>query len=226
MVDIVISPNGYVFVTDCEFYHCSPPELLEKLCDRIATATGAGYQGLQIEAQGAITFGIPLFTKQLLDMLAARGYTRRLDIVTQGARVGGRSYNASKAARLRDCAGYIDHGLIRFAGTRTVNKQTREQFFRAIPNSNIAKLTESILKFDGSSGADAVDALTQWILHNRGRIKKPEDAKPTVQDTPRKLTMGERMGRLLAEQMDALFNAEPPSVGAEEDEFMAKRGVA
>ena len=189
-VDISMTVNGYVFVTDCWFYHVPIGGVIEMIRDRIIDAgLEPGYYGVHWEAQGGVKVGMPTVIAEVQRQLSERGYDpRRLQWLTTGTMVGGAIQHRSKIIRLKNCAGFIDNGLVRFAGMRLRNSKTGETYTGPLRASNMERLVKHIMEFDGIHNTDCVDALTQWLLYNRGRIhsldapaqrEAPVEAKPT-----------------------------------------------
>jgi hypothetical protein len=87
------------------------------------------------------------------------------------------------------------------------------------------KLTQAILTFDGRRAADAVDALTQWVLKNKYRLKTPEEVhayKP--QAVQRKPTQTSGLTAAFRAELERVLNPDP--TGSERDrevEYFARR---
>uniref|UniRef100_A0A6H1ZGY0 Putative terminase n=1 Tax=viral metagenome TaxID=1070528 RepID=A0A6H1ZGY0_9ZZZZ len=226
VVEIAISPAGYVFVTDCWLYRTNITEVITRLGDLVLARMDVPYEGVHWEAQGGIKVGMPAVLSEFRRYLTERGYdAESLKLVTTGTRVGGEVRNRSKIVRLKNCASLIEHGLVRFAGVRTENRlmpmgHPRRFYYDARPNSSIGRLVQNIKDFDGVHSTDAVDALTQWILHNQGRIRNPfapaAEAAPTLEE-PTGLTA------LFRQQLKLLEKTEKPTAGAEENRFLYGR---
>ena len=246
IVEIAISPKGYVFVTNCWFLHVVIKEVIDEIAMLVRRAAPWNYTGLHWEAAGAIRVGLPavieLLLRQLREGDSSKGIepyanTDGLQIVTTGARVGGFTQNAGKIMRLKACAGFLESGLIRFSGHQRINhtmptSHPRRRYCDVRPGTTIADLANHILHFDPTRNTDAVDALIQWVLYNRARIRNPQLGQPYIppaDNTPK--TPNRRMALSMDRQIQEIrrLAGEGRSSGEEEQEFyaaMTERDVA
>ena len=176
IVEIVITANGYVLVPNVWFVHETMDKVLEKVADIIGGSPPGTYTGMHWEAAGAVKVHETASMMLLRQFLTARGVdVSRIQIVTSGAAIGGHGQNRSKIVRLKECAGFIAHKMVRFAGRRVKQRQDKiiETVVTGGANAGVDKLCDQLRDFDGNHGTDAVDALTQWLLTNRDRIRDP-----------------------------------------------------
>ena len=225
IVEVVLTGNGYAFVPRCWFYHCPIGEVIDRITELIFNASPPGFTGMHWEAQGGVKVGIPAVITMIQRNLADRGYTQPLATVMTGTTVGGARRNQSKTIRLKNCSGYLERGLVRFAGMRYENHKmpvSHPGRFYLGPQrgTELADLGEHILNFDPTRNTDGVDALTQWILHNQNRIRNPfaDKLEEPVADHPKT-----EAGRLLANRLAAIIaEAEDgDSPFTEEEEFLS-----
>ncbi|HUT60410.1 MAG TPA: hypothetical protein VNA25_21405, partial [Phycisphaerae bacterium] len=91
-----------------------------------------------------------------------------------GTRIGTLTMNRSKMRRLIEASPYINSGIVRFAGYRfhggDIQAGASNTSVTYIPGSKIERLRTQILSFDSSNKADAIDAVSQWILVNKDRL--------------------------------------------------------
>jgi len=244
--EIAMSPKGYVFLTNCWLFHASIKEVIDEIAMLVRRAIPWRYTGLHWESIGAVKVGMPAVIELLLRALRegdpARGIApypnvEALKIITTGAKVGGFGQNVGKTIRLKACAGFLESGLVRLSGCARVNhtmppNHPQRVYWDAMPGTPVAELADRILQFDPRRNTDGVDALTQWILHNRHRIRNP--SLPEICDmTPvaKPLKPRQRMAVALDKQIAAIrkLAAEGESSGEEEAEFyaaMSERDVA
>ena len=224
IVDFVITPRGYVFVPSCLSLHGTTVEVVEAIVERIASAPPPGYHGMHFEAAGGVKVGLSMTVEGILRRLTDRGYPAdRLKIVSTGANpMGGR--NVGKLTRVKQASGFLEHGLVRFAGIRRFHRDIGGKMTAILcaePNSPIAKLTDNLKDFDGVHNSDAIDALTQWIIVNRFRIHDPgqDRGDPVViKPTP----IQDAAGRAFAAGVDQLIKemTEGQNPNEEEAAFM------
>lgn len=221
------NPYGseYAFITDCWIFHDPPGAVRDWIIERIVSEFQAGvpYKNLVIEAQGGIKGMVSLWVVTITEELQKRNCPVP-NIVTPGTRVGGTRQNRGKLARLVECAGYLEGGIVRFAGRRIFDRVKNNDILQTIPGSNIDKLTSNILSFDGTNCSDAVDAVTQWILHFRSRMANPNTPLPTRKKMEKQTDV---LTSLLAQQMERMKRIAQQRCGvrSEEQEFLKGRMV-
>jgi len=228
IVECVIYSNGYAFIPDCWFLHCPIGEVVDWVVDRVVHAGKAGqpYHGLHWEVQGGVKVFYSMLLSELRGRLKEKDYQHPLTIIDTGTRVGGASQNRGKTMRLKACSGYLDYGRVKFAGIAVKKPpdryhKTARIVYEARRGSNIAKLADYILNFDGTRGTDAVDALTQWILYNQGRIKAIRERSRNA-PAPAKSGDGKQvsmLAHLMREQLTKMFEATDDGDEAADEEF-------
>ena len=230
IVEIALSPRGYVFITDAWLMHYSIGEIIERIRDMVLARQGRNpYRGLHWEAQGGVKVGLPAVITDLQRQLRDAGYpVDDLQIVFTGTSVGGATWqHRSKVVRLKNCSGYLDHGLVRFAGLARIDNRMpkdhpRRTFYDVVPGSRIETLANNVLHFD-QTRADGVDALTQFILNNQHRIRdwRP-DARAGGEQRP--APRQDPMQALFLKQLDAA--GRPPDNDDEAAFYDKFRGAA
>ena len=232
VVEFIITPRGYVFVPNVWFMHCTITEVTERICKIVLNAPDRGYTGIQWETAGAVKVGFSAVILNLQRMLKEKGYPiQSLEMLTTNTMVGGARQNRSKIVRLKDVAGFLEAGLVRFAGRRMRNHRfplghPKSSYLGAIKGTNIEKFAGHILNFDGQRKSDAIDALDQWILQNRGRIHKMEGPLHTgpVQVERLPANASPQLRRFAAQIDDMERRAlEPKDEHSEEQAFLADR---
>jgi len=234
IVEVVITSEGYVYFTDVWTLHCEIGGVLDWLVNpsdksgRLLHHPGIPYRGIQWEVQGAVKVGFGLVATDIQRRLEEAGYEYPLNIIQEGTRVGGKSQNRGKHVRLRECASFFENGMVRLAGVQKVNRWLAEDDPRRVSygpkeNSRMELFGQTLLDFDPTGKTDAVDAGTQWILHNRERIKNPEVKLPPVENTQQAEPegVGGRFAKDINDYFDKLFNPDESTLGQEHD-FIGK----
>jgi len=194
VIEAVISPKGFAFVTDVFFIRANPVVMQDWVIRRVYFAAPPGIKFVHFEGQGGmkgmVTMWIHNITESLLsgripetgpngsriivDAPPMRELPAFLSTGTNMEQGGGSRQNIGKLKRLRECAGTIQNGIVRFPGYRVAGSDsTRPSRLTFIPGSQMERLHQILIDYDGSNLSDAVDALTQWILTNRNRINDP-----------------------------------------------------
>jgi hypothetical protein len=177
-VEIAMLHNKFALCTDVWFHQKQPPEMLDWIVERIIDRwrQGIPYRGIMIEAQGGIKGMVTMWGDLLPKRLEAEGMPldARPALIAPGTRVGTLTINRSKLKRLEEASPYINGGIVRFAGRRDDSRMQKvgadHSNVVVIPGSEMEKLRDHILNFDGSNKFDAGDAVTQWILVNKSRL--------------------------------------------------------
>lgn len=191
IIDGAISPGGYGFVRNFWSLHVNSTEMIGWIANRLRDAwklENHPYTTVLIEAQGGMK-GIATVVEDLIPkILREMGMPQECipAVFAPGANVGqdgGRG--RSKMRRLRAAAPYIENGIVFFAGRRMPGlshglgagdgKMSR---VRSIPGSEVERLAQYILDFDGTNRADGVDATTQFILFNAHRLHREYGDQP------------------------------------------------
>jgi len=230
VVEYIISPGGFVFLSNVWFFRCGIMELLDKLVEIIYDPNVPGYTrytGTQWEAQGAVKVGFPGIKRSFIQMLEEKGISKhKLAFVEHGTKFGGAKQSQSKMARLENAAPYLERGAVRLAGKRVHGGQGHS-FFGPIPGSAMAKLADLLITWDGDKrNSDAIDAVSQWILWNQGRIASPVIVRAPVYRQQKKHSPNHlRRHALMKERLNAIVQSNPLDP---EEEFMASKlaGVA
>jgi len=181
----VITEGDYCFLTRCWFLHMGPGAMEDWIVNELQTEVSRPYKGVQIEAQGGIKGMVSGWIDNIRRKLRENGYPLADDIqfLTTGTRMNtGVRQNISKMQRLAEATGILESGLIRIAGIRVTEPGKMAACYEPIEGSELAKLSEHVLTFDGTNRSDGVDMLTQFALTHRHRLKNP--ALP--QDAPEK----------------------------------------
>ncbi len=243
MIEAVISPGGYAFIADAHFMHEGAVWMRDWIVNTIYNARPR-YAGIQIEAQGGLKGQANLWLDDIIKALES-GRIPELDpdgkewrivqrdpmkerpiVITTGTRMGNQDgetgQNLSKIHRLSECAPFIEHGFVKFAGRRWSRsiKSLVKRGFEAVPNSQIAELVSHVLDFEASPRKDGVDALTQWILRNGSRLKDPEIVRAPRLVQPKQNWMTNLLNKQMAE-MEAAHEKRPAR--EEEREFLYAR---
>ena len=177
-VEVCLTLNRFAFFTDVWFHQKTAPEMLDWIVEMIVQRhhEKTPCRGVMIEAQGGIIGQVSMWQDLLPKRLEDEGVPRSAqpDIVAPGTRVGTLTMNRSKMRRLIEASPYINSGIVRFAGQRfhggDIQKDSSHTSVTFIPGSKIERLRTQILSFDGSNKADAIDAVSQWILVNKDRL--------------------------------------------------------
>lgn len=198
--DVVMSPSGFAYVTESIEIRMAPVEFRDWVLQRITSAPGTGYAGIQVEGQGSQAGHAQLFLDDIRKMLAEQGRADTIAFVMSNARVGSANSNRSKEQRLAASAWLMESGRVRFAGFRYRRPASAETGIKAVPNSGVALLIDAMRNFNTTTHKDIVDALTQFLLHNRNRIA---DATPPTEQ-PVELVSVDPRTRQLKKQLDAM----------------------
>lgn len=212
----------FAFITEAWMFHKGPVEIQDWIVDRVCLQADVGrpYTTVLIEAQGGIKGMVSLWVSNITQKLKERKCPSIPTFITPGTRLGAGTQNKSKLKRLIECAGYLESGVVRFAGRRTWDKAARIGRLEAIPGSPIERLAEHILTFDGTNRSDGVDATTQWILFNQSRMSNPNvKAEPAPQE-PKKL---DRMAEAVRRAIESVLNPKDDNGFEEEAEFWRER---
>lgn len=228
VIEGVITPKGYCYIPQVWFLHIGPVEMMNWIIDRIeaAIAENCPYSTVLLEAQGGMKWGASMTEYSILEILKEKGCTNIPEFITPGVRLAQTGNNPGKMARLRDSSSYLERGLAQFAGRRKKNHRTMQLYTAWIEGSEIERLRDHLMTFDGSHNTDGVDALTQFILVNADRIRNPNLAEQAV--APSQFSNLSPQAQTYAQHLERLFNSanEPKSVYAEEATFLANRSVA
>ena len=189
----------YGFVANVWLLHLSSPQLLDWIVAEIMRAWQEErhpYTELMIESAGAMKGQVNLYEDWLPKEFERIGLPEnvRPSILTPGVRTGeGQTgQNRGKMRRFREASPYIQRGSIRFAGRRAWMKDIDGHGLwrlEPIPNSPMQVLATLLLEFDGTTRFDAGDAVTQWILYNKNRLRDPF-ARRRVELGPRPVYRG------------------------------------
>lgn len=236
VIDAVITPGGFGFVLDVDFVQGNATEMVDWLVRRIYFAPSPGYAYIQIEAQSAMTGQAHLWEQMVTESLKSgmipdqsatgeRTVTqmepcRKIPQFVHSNVRWGNKQNMSKLDRLKEAVPFIENAFVRFPGCR-VAIRGQETRFQVIPGSRMERFREILLHFDGTNEADAVDALTQWIMRNKDRLNDPrvrEAARPVEKTSDR---MTDLFRRSLARIDDD--STEPYD---QDLEFLGQRGAA
>jgi hypothetical protein len=236
VIEAVISPAGYAFLTDVFFIRANPVVMMDWIINRIYFAAPPGIKYVHFEGQGAIKGMVSMWIHNIEEALRtgripntdARGNRTIVDAApvtvmpvflstgTNMEQGGGSRQNIGKLKRLKECAGAIQNGIVRFPGYRIAGTdRSRPSRLTFIPGSPMERLHHILTDYDGSNTADAVDALTQWILTNRNIINDPglpmaahaapENIDPMIAAFRKKMDAPSRMERAdepYADEMD------------------------
>ena len=183
VIDGRITLDGRGYVPNVWMLHLSSPKLLEWIVEQLVTAWKDDkhpYDELLIESQGGIKGMVDLYEDWLPKEFDRLGFPQALwpSIIKPGTRVGqgDRGQNRGKVKRLRECSVYVERGAVRLAGQRrtvVMDKGQIATMCEAIGGSDMAQFAGILKEFDGTTKADAVDALSQWILYNKARLMDP-----------------------------------------------------
>lgn len=217
LVEFVIGPKGYAFLTNVWFLQEDITTFVNRLVDIIVDPSVPGntrYRGTQWEVQSGTKIAFPGLEYMFKQLLAKRGVTD-LQMVKTGANVGGAKRSQSKRQRFENAAPYLGSGMVRLAGQRN-----GPQGMGAIPNSRMEKLARVLKTWDGEMrDSDAIDATSQWILNFKNRIKDPAENIPQAPIPTTKATTV--MQRQFLASLDAVIETDPDS---DEQKFLAQMG--
>lgn len=232
VVEFVISPKGWVFLTDVWIFRCTVLELIDKLVDILHdpnVAGGTRYTGTQWEVAGGVKVGFAAIRLAFEQSLEERHIPKgQLTFIESGTKFGGTKHSMSKRARWENAAPYFERASVRLAGTR-VHRGPGVSSPCPIPGSRVAKLADLLLTWDGDKKtSDTIDATSQFILWNAGRIIMPTIAAPVVHREPPKEYSHLHMERYRASQalLNALIETEPMEDEQKFLESLAMKGVA
>jgi len=244
VVEFALSGQGYVFVTNCWFLRLTPIGLQAWLLEQLFNATGAGYTGIHLESQAAMKYGNNLMEHNIREGLRTgvipkedkttgqwgtykypKPYGRHLQLVNTDTRFGIASNQLSKRHRLKMASATIASPVVRFAGELKENRNmprnhARRWYYGPVDGSHIATLTSQIINFDNQAVTDGVDALTQWLIVNVGRLaSQPMQQAETQQVEVEVKTINERA----QEQMMA--KAKPEADQIYDEDFVLDGGL-
>ena len=190
VIDAVITPRGYAFVTGVWFHHMGPVAMRDWVIRQIYYAAEPGYAYVHFEGQGgikgmtdtwlfdierALRLGeIPEQTGDAREILHLPPLKNIPVFQSTGTRMGNMGKNIGKVARLREVAALIENGFVRLPGTSVWIERDKKRIYKPIMDTPACRLAEILTSFDGSNTGDAVDALTQWVINNRNRINDPK----------------------------------------------------
>lgn len=213
VIDGRITWDGRGFVPNVWSLHLSSPKLLEWIVERIMYAANEEkhpYDELLIESQGGIKGQVDLYEDWLPKEFDRLGFPQALwpAIIKPGTRVGQgeRGQNRGKIKRAREASPYMERGAVRLAGRREsrILDERPSTFCVPVGGSEMAAFAGILLEFDGTTKADAVDALNQWILYNKNRLMDPfakkgfgEKARPEKQVGPMASAMSGVLSRMM-----------------------------
>lgn len=224
IVEFVLTPKGYAYLTQTWALHEGPVFIQTWIVDQIFKAIdeGQGYSIVWIEAQGAIKGMANLWEKGITAALKEKNCPNIPRIMLPGVGFGRVTQNPSKIARLKECSGYLQNGLVTLAGHRVVNALRRKSYCQARPGTEMAQLAERIINFDPGSRTDGVDAVTQVILKNRDKIRNPFLKTP---EPPKAAPVMDWKTQALRERMDQV-KRDRVNKGqrSEEHEFLVAQG--
>ncbi len=223
ILEFVLTPKGYAYFTQVWALHEGPVFVQKWIVEQILRAIGEkqGYSIVWIEAQGAIKGQVNLWEKGITEALKEQGCPNIPRIMAPGVRFGG-GQNPSKIARLKECSGFLQNGLVTLAGHRIINALRRVSYCQARPGTEMAQLAERIINFDPGNRTDGVDAATQVILRNREKIRNPflkttEPKKETPVGDWKTQAMREQMEKTKRDRVDK-------GQRSEEYEFLVAQG--
>ena len=220
VVEFRWTPNDYLYVSEVWFKHLGAVAMQDWLMRTLYHAEPR-YTGVHIEAQGAMKGQVSLWVSQVSENLregripVGDGDDRqimKLDpykdelprFVQTGTRMGGVGQQVGKVARYTESSPMLQNRWVIFAGRKieAVGRGGTPCFkCEAIPESTMARLERILLRFDGTTESDAIDATTQFILANRGRMKNPN---ATVFAGPRQAAKEDPLTALRKEQYDKI----------------------
>ena len=130
------------------------------------------------EAQAGMKGQVTLWREFILNELDRLGIPWKGSLLETGTRGrDGRGQNVGKRIRLINASGYLENGIVRFAGRMEYHANLKRFSFVCSENEAIRKLVDQILNFPlGLS--DGVDSVTQWIIWNGPQLdaqEHPED---------------------------------------------------
>ena len=223
----IITPKGYAYIPQVWSLQLGPVAMQDWIVDFIIKSINLGHplSYVLIEAQGAMKGQVSLWIHRIGEILDERKILPKPTFIETGTRIKGRGQNVGKAMRLAEIASYLEHGLVRFAGERQVNRyagynDSNKYYIVAVKDSTMDMLRRNTVDFNPAGRTDMVDALTQFILHNQSRIVNPnvsiaqvvEESEPTDQFT-----------RMLRKQTAKMGHAEAQSEYTSEDRFMQSK---
>lgn len=188
------TPEDYLYVPEVWFLALGAVAMQDWLIRRLYHADPK-YTGVHIEAQGAMKGQVSLWVSHIEEALrtgqipvgegeerqvvAMEPYKGMPLFVQTGTKMAGSMNNLSKFARFAEGAPLVENRWVLFAGrkvrVRTAANAPRGAEYRvlALPSTEMPRYEQIMLRFDGTTESDAVDATTQFILSNRHRIRNP-----------------------------------------------------
>lgn len=243
IVEIALTPRGVACVTNCWKLHEGIVAVTDKVVDLVLTAVPK-YAGVHWEAAGAWKATMPAVLEGMVRRLKEANYdTKSLQVITTDTNIGnatGRT-QMSKIARLQQCAGFFEGGVVRFAGRRVRYRPGASAMRAAVgqsdtalavlPGGDMERLTQDILNATEGNFADWVDAVTQWLLRNRHRIYTLADKPVAPAQTGAVPRWRSALAAAHQTETEELIRrlTEPEAPFAEEQEFlvgMGRRAVA
>jgi hypothetical protein len=212
VIDGRITLAGQGYVPSVWMLHLSSPKLLEWIVEELMRAWQVDklpYDEILLESQGGVKGMVDLYEDWLPKEWDRIGFPQALwpSIVKPGTRVGqgDRGNNRGKMKRLREASAYLVRGAVRLAGTRQVSIVGGKpmNICVALGGTPMATFSGMLKEFDGTTKADAIDALCQWILFNKNRFVDPFAARtaPTVkaakEDGPMATAMAGMMQQIM-----------------------------
>lgn len=222
VVEVSLGFDRQAYVSNCWFFRCGAADLIDELLQLVVAAPAPGYVGIQWEAQGAVKVALDSSVQLLRQKIEQLGLPVPAMVITD-ASVGTGRTNKSKTTRLRQCAGFLEYGIVRFAGHRQASPAMPNGVSppRELPGGGIATLMSHIRNFDGTNRTDGVDALTQWILQNSGRLKAVAQAVEGDDVTDPTAGGDGGFGQMMAKQIAERQKPKKNWVDEEEDFLMA-----
>ena len=197
VLDVTLSPKGFGYATDVWSLSLGPGAMQEWIVERIvqAIAEGRPIDSILLEATGGMKGMVTGWIDNIKRMCKERDIHPVPAFVEAGVRYSA-SQNMSKGARLREASGYIESGMIRFAGRRYLNHNTGETYCAAVKNSDMHILADRMIHFNSAGKTDGIDAASQWVLTNRHRlfseIEKDEEPESEYRD-PKVAALNQQM---------------------------------
>ncbi len=213
--EIVITAGGQAYCTDCHFFPGNPVVMQEWIVQRIA---GGGIRYVLVEAQGGMKGMVSCWREYItrrLRELKVNWTGSIIDVKTQGS---GGGQNIGKRQRLKNVAGYIQNGYIKFAGRQVWDIGIKAYDYRCSRNDRMQKLCNQILHFPMGT-SDGVDTITQFLIFNESRlVLEGEQAGPVE-------NLGEYENTMRTGMAAAMASLRQPkqSDSQEEDQWMSSR---
>jgi len=181
IVDVFLDTNsGLGFITDGWTLSLGPSAMQDWIVDKIVEGVESErpFDSVLMEAVGGMKGMVTSWIDNIRRMLIERNIASIPAFLDRDVRFKS-SNNMSKGARLRECSGYLENGLVRFAGSRLVNHRSYQTYLGRRPDSMLGVIIDQMLHFNPGGRTDGVDAVTQWILHNRTRLSNQRAAETT-----------------------------------------------